>query len=489
MSDLESRLRSDIQAAGDAIGIPYADVTAVIRRGRFRKLMTNLAVAATIVVVAAGAWQLTRTRDNVPVMSSTTSTVTTTTQLTEVPIDLTWKQVDAPPIKQVLSVWTTQDGRFAVWSGSEVWTSPDGEAWSLTATTPDQLSSDSSFQPVADVGGGWVGIGGGDTPTAYLSKDGQTWTSVPLPTDGLASDSPLMTSQFKVAFVATSGSQVMIAGSIHERQDEQAFIAALAPDLQGDGYTMKLTQDGAEIYDSSGALVRTVPLEQVRPLLKGTGLFTSTVAWFSLDGGETWTATRLPGNTGEPKSLHVLDGRFVLTTYDSTTGPVNLWESTATGEFQQVATTDLFDSATVWDDQFTTVTGGELAAFGPNWQLQTIGSIPGPSAGDLAGIGALSAGPAGLVAVDYDRASSDASVQSILFTKDGHTWQVTTGDAFGDPGTAQVAVNAERVLMVHGPGQQGGSAPISPFTTWIGTPRSTGMPSEGSTASTTAPPG
>jgi len=79
MSDLESRLRSDLPAVGNAIGVPYGDVATVIKRGRVRKMMANLATVAAVLVVAGGAWQLTRVTNDAPVIAPPAPTTSTTT--------------------------------------------------------------------------------------------------------------------------------------------------------------------------------------------------------------------------------------------------------------------------------------------------------------------------------------------------------------------------------------------------------------------------
>ncbi len=88
MSDLERRLRTGLDSAGESISVPDGDVAAVVRRGRTRRLLTNLTVAAVVVVAVGAVWQVTRSVTPAPFITPNNTTPTTAAPTTEVPTTL-----------------------------------------------------------------------------------------------------------------------------------------------------------------------------------------------------------------------------------------------------------------------------------------------------------------------------------------------------------------------------------------------------------------
>jgi hypothetical protein len=473
MSDLESRLRSDLRSTGDAIDVPRGDVTAVVRRGRVRKMTSNFAIVATVVVVAGVSWQLARSTTPGPVATPTVPTTTTTTApATEAEIRqhmLQWQQVDGPPVDAAMSLWTTQDGEFAVWSGKEIWTSPDGETWSQAVTTPDGVSSGLSEQPVVDIAGGWIGVGGdGATPTVYRSTDGETWDETRLPIDELPAENPLLVRTIGPAFIAARGDTVMIVGAVTEMPDRDAVVATLAPDLVDQVNSVDTNQENVLIRDSTGAVIDTIPLSDVDPRLVGSGYILSTIAWFSPDG-ETWTMTQLDGDMIAPQSLSAFGDRFVLKTGTLAGGLGTLWVSTTAGSFEEIAPSRLSNAVAVWDGRIVGAGNGKLTMFDSDWQQWTTALLPKGN-GESPVVDDMEAGRVGLAIVSFDHSKPTVPLLAVLFTPDARSWMWTPGKSFGNPGTAVAAANDDRVLVFCGPGQQGGLAPRSPFTAWIGVP-------------------
>jgi len=472
MNDLESRLRSDLQSAGDAIHLPAGDIQGVVRRGRMRKMVSSLAATAAVVVVAGAVWQITRSASTVPVVTPTAPTTTTTaTPPSDAVLDpnlLDWKQVDGPPVDKVLSAWTMQDGRFAVWSGSEVWTSTDGEAWSHAASTPDGMFSYDSFHTNTRFEGTWIGIGGGDTATVFRSEDGTSWDQELLPTDALPTSNPLLVRTVRASFVASTTDRVMIAGVSVEMVDRDAAVAALAPELVAEGNTIEVTDTALVVHDASGTVLRSIPLSDIDVRLTDSYLL-STVVWSS-DDGLHWTMAQLPGDQVAPLSLTVLGNRFVVGTTSLNNGQGGLWASTTSGALREVVPSGFFPAVGAWGDQLIASIGQTLVAFGTDWQQQALVLLPEVN-GDVATADNISAGRVGIAIAAFDHTRSSVPLQAVLFSPDATTWQVTSADVFGEPGNARVIVNEAGVLVFYGPGQDGGATPLEPFTTWIATPR------------------
>ncbi len=167
------------------------------------------AVAVAVVLLTVGAWLfISALRGEVPAADSTVP-VPNGTEITMAPNadgPLGWAQVTPPQgLEQVEEMWAMTVSGYALWTGSEIWTSADGMEWELSATTPGLV--DVYIWPearsVIDFGGEWLVVGedpAGHMAVAY-SNDGSAWGMTPLPE---TSGDPLM--------IAASRSTAVVIG-------------------------------------------------------------------------------------------------------------------------------------------------------------------------------------------------------------------------------------------------------------------------------------
>jgi len=509
MSDLERRLRTGLDSAGESISVPDGHVAAVVRRGRTRRVLTNLTVAAVVVVAVGAVWQVTRSVTPAPFITpnNTTTPSTTTPGSSAAPSwAFDWHESAGPPVDRVVSAWTTTDGRFAVWSGTEVWTSVDGDSWTLAATTEDGVHSPVTMHPVVDFAGRWFAIGG-DTPTVFATTDGVGWDTIGLPADQLPAKNPLLQRVISATLIASSTDRVVIAGQINEWPDPDAVVTALAPDLAAETNqaTADLNAREVQVRDQDGNLIGSVPFTDVDPRLQDTPNLISTILWSSPDG-LTWDesdTTLLPGNPLAPASLLANDTRFVLGTsgLGADTRTSGYWESTDGVTWLQgtEAEAPIVLNTSMWGDKIVAAPGQNgVVVFNPDWQRSTL-TVPFDDIEpkDRGAIGTVTAGPVGLVVTSYDSSTESTPTKLVWFTPDGQSWvRYSLNSTFGATGNVAIAAGTDRVLLILGPDQQGGAVPISPFQTWVGTPTtilpdtpapSTTVPDAAQTTLATAP--
>lgn len=455
--------------------------------------------AAAVVVAAVGAvWQVTRSVTPAPFITpdNTTTSSTTTPDDSAAPSNwmFDWHESAGPPVDRVASVWTTTDGRFAVWSGTEVWTSVDGDSWTLAATAEDGVSSPDSMQTVVDFAGGWVAIDG-FTPTVYTTTDGVNWDTIALPTSWLPVSNPLLQRTISLSFVVGRTDRVVIAGRMNEWPDPDAVVAALAPDLAAETNQATADLDAREVQvrDQDGNLIGSVPFADVDPRLQDTPNLISTILWSS-PNGLTWDesdTTLLPGNPLAPARLLATDARFVLGTVglgtDARTS--GYWESTdgLTWAKSTEAEGPIVANSSAWGDKIVAAGQKSVVVFDSDWQRSTLAvpfdDVEPQDRGDIA---TVTGGPVGLVVTSYDSSTENVPTKFVWFTPDGQSWiWYSLNGTFGTTGNAAVAAGPDRVLLVLGPDQPTGAVPISPFRIWIGTAAT--IPPDTSTPSSTAP--
>lgn len=211
------------------------------------------AVAVAVVLLTVGALLfISALRGDVPEADSTVR-VPLVTEMTISPDDgpLGWTQVTPPQgLEAVEEMWAMTDGGYALWTGSEIWTSADGMEWELSATTPDLVDVYvwPEARSVIDFGGGWLAVGEhseGRTVVAS-SNDGSTWGMTPLPE---TSGDPLM--------IAASRSTAVVIGrappsspadmAVWISHDGRSwFRAAEIPEYQGVLHPDRLVFTGVE---------------------------------------------------------------------------------------------------------------------------------------------------------------------------------------------------------------------------------------------------
>ncbi|NIA26336.1 MAG: hypothetical protein GWP04_12365 [Gammaproteobacteria bacterium] len=286
----------------------------------------------------------------------------------------------------------------------------------------------------------------------------------------------------------------MIAGRINEIPDADAVVAALAPNLAGDGNqaTANLNAREVQVRDQDGNLIGSVPFTDIDPRFEYTASLESTILWSSPDG-TTWNeseTTLLPGGLLAPVSLLAYDTRFVLGTVGmgADTRTAGYWESTDGVAWVEgtEAEASIVVNSSVWGERIVAATGRRnVVVFDSAWR-QSILTVPFDDIEpkDRGNIGTVTAGPVGLVVTSYDGSTESVPTKFVWFTPDGQSWvRYGLNGTFGATGNVAVAAGTDRVLLILGPDQPGGANPISSFQTWIGTPSP--VPPIGSTVTTT----
>ncbi|MDP9494662.1 MAG: hypothetical protein M3P87_05415 [Actinomycetota bacterium] len=282
-----------------------------------RRWAAVLAVAAILLTVGV-ALLIGALRNDVPPVDSVTTAVAPVTETTVVPSadgPLGWTQATPPAgVEQVEEVWAMTDGGYALWTGSEIWTSADGMEWELSASTPDLVDLSPEPRSVIDFGGGWLVVGGDSErdPVVAYSANGTTWETTPLP--------------------ETRGNPLMIAAS-----RSTAVVIGL-PSGSNAAAVVWLSQDGrswnraAEIAELDG-----VPMNPERLVFTGAefvmqsrndeGFASFPKMWRSVDGvswaeGEEWRYSHGMNydGLGSVEALTALGGEPLVLQRDSMRG-------------------------------------------------------------------------------------------------------------------------------------------------------------------------
>lgn len=358
-------------------------------------------------------------------VTSTNSVTTTTpeadstmpgTAMTEAPIEPTvvgplgWTHSTPPPgVAEVEEMWAMTDGGFALWTGSDIWTSADGMEWTLSATTPDLADVYSVPRSVSDFADGWLVIGEGSEgkPVVAYSADGTTWEATPLAETKTV---PLM--------IAASGSTaVVIGGALSEAGDLVAGVW-----ISHDGRSWRRAPD---IYSDpeEGVQPERLVFTGIEFVMQGYGRFSPGkfgVLWRSTDG-EVW----VPAGYGD--MLDLVNGLTALNGEPIVLEVAMLrWGEKS---FRFPNTTDIVES--------------EISG----WPLALADGVSGEPVG----------GGLGLIV---------ASAADLWFTADGDTWSSQLiDDVFGSEGEMiGAAVSDVSVLVAFSP--NGGE----PLEMWLGEP-------------------
>lgn len=435
-------------------------------RPRFQWKGPWVAAAVFIVVVTLGglSW----------ILSGDISPDTTVDEpVTQLGPGLMWQQVEAPEqVARVRSLWSLPEG-FALWTGAEIWTSPDGEDWRLAASAPP-ITDTNHENVVAHIDDRWLVAGADDsgTPLIAATSDGSTWTSSPLPVPSLTNE--LLASRVEVVAVVSGPDGVVAVGAVTTGVDEEAVMERFAPDLTGGEIRFR---DGAiDIVESDGTVRTSVPFEDISPRLADQRhVILDTIIWQSPDA-QSWNQVDLIENAGPGFIGANTDGYIVplvklgspgTPIYTSSNGVdwsllTELQEPILGGSFA------LLDETLIVGAPPVSLLRVELH----DGTTQLVSAGPAFDNTDLADlrVGQVAAGPYGVLAAAYDGSRGSVPYTTLWYSPDGQQWnRQRTNDIFGTEANLKVAVGADRVVVATDPQGEGGLPLESPFQVWIGT--------------------
>jgi hypothetical protein len=393
---------------------------------------------------------------------------------------LEWRRIDPPSgIDRVRTLWVDTEGDFAIWTGAEIWTSPDGDAWDLRASD-SPVAALNQMHPVAQLGDGWVvaGAGGSGEPVVVRTSDGATWSTSELPVSSPSND--LLVSRTQTVAVAARPGGLVVVGAVTTGVNEEALIERVAPDLADTG-EIRYSEGSIDILDSNGTVRDTVPFSDIDPrLAEQRGVVLETIIWNSTDG-DTWERVDLIDGAG-PTFLGADEKGYKLAIVDrvlvdSDRPPATRFLGSPNGvDWTEYAT---FEGPTL--GVFALVNGDLISAGQPDVTLQrvqadgssvTISGGPAFEDEDIADLTAsqVAAGEYGIVAAAFDATLEITPHVALWYSPEGQQWnRQNTQEVFGSEGNLLVAVGEDRVLVAHDSQGEAGSAIDSPFELWVGT--------------------
>lgn len=388
--------------------------------------------------------------------------------------ELEWRQTDVPNgVERIRSMWTGSEGAFVVWTGSSIWTSPDGESWEMSASSPP-LQSLNQARVVTLFGDDWL-VGGFDSDggPAVARYDGSSWTVSSLAVPPI--DNDLLVSRSEIIALAEGPDGVVAVGYRSGGPNEEAIIENYAPDLINGG-NVHQTEDGIEILEPDGTPRATIPYAEIHPRLgEGGGLILDTVIWHSQDA-TSWQQVDLIEEAG-PGFLGGDSSSYLLTLSGDIVGSANRVVTSDDGsQWSQLVELPpgvdpraftLFDGDPVGGGQ------GPMIRVTRDGEVKTITGAPDFSTPDLTDLSIVSiaSGPRGLAVGAYDHTVESTPSVAIWYSPDGQRWsrQEVTG-IFGGPGNVMTAVGRDRVLAGFDPNGETGSALDGPIELWVGVP-------------------
>lgn len=376
---------------------------------------------------------------------------------------LQWTAVpEPPPVDQVLDLWTTGDG-YAVWSGDEVWTSPDGQVWDLATTTPTGEFSADAIHPLQQVDGVWLAVG--QAPEVWRS-DGAGWAAIPLPVD-VEAGNDLLAVTVRPTHISSSEGGIVVAGIVIVSPDPEAVLTRFAPDVDGGQVVF---DDTVVVEDADGEVVMSIPYEEIDTRFADGMPLMSGAIWHSVDG-TTWQQVASPNRL--PLFLGADDTGFVVVTGGPGL-PNEIWTSSDGVVWVSATITPVEPTSgnlALRNGVVIAPRRDSLSAIDRNGHRQTISG--GDAFTDLDPnwtIGMVQAGPYGIVAIAYDSSIESVPVTAIWYSPDGRHWsRQDLQDLFREQGTVLAAVGDDDILIGHDPGGEAFGALRDRFTMWIAT--------------------
>lgn len=447
-------------------------------RNRLRLRGAWAAAAAFMVVLAIGGLTWIVGGDVAP-----TTTVDET--ITEPGPELTWQQVTAPKgVSTVRDLWSYSEG-FAIWTGEEIWTSPDAENWELVASEPP--TADTNFENVVTHADDlWLVAGADDNgaPITATTRDGSTWTTSPLPASSPTND--LLTSTVVSVSVASGPNGFVAVGAVATQVDQQAILERYAPELSNG--EVRTGDDSIDIVDSDGVVRVSVPYEEIDERLAAhRGVILDTTIWHSPDA-ESWNQVDVIEDAG-PRYVRADSDRYALTlarrTLPEQEASPGTPVLTSTNGVDWDVLTELQDPGAVPAplgipaffgivEQDLIVTGQDtsLLRISPDGTSQLVSTGPAFEGTDLQDltIAQVVTGDYGVVAAAYNRSTGDTPYQALWYSPDGQRWnRQDTNDIFGSDVNLQAAVGSDQVVVAAEAEGEAGLALNAPFDLWIGT--------------------
>lgn len=458
---IEDRLA---RAADEARGVADSFEAPGIQHGMslrwHRRLAAGIAVAAVVIAIAvAGVWRIADLLINETEPADTGPGP-----------ELMWSPVSNPPeLLHVYNMWATDTG-FAMASGSEVWTSPDGQTWQDAVATPSALYLNDGSQ-VIEYGGAWIGMDGtAETPTVLSNISGQ-WEPTSLPYR-YKPDNDLLAAVIRPTLIAGGSTDIVVVGDVTLSPDPEATMRRFAPDVAAAGGTARVNMgaEAIDIADASGAVIASVPFEDIDERFSNGWPTSGTVIWHS-DDGVDWE--QIDSAEQQPLFLGSDDAGFVLILGDIS-HVSEIWSSADGAVWKSVSVSDsvLFGNHfALFEGRVIAASSGALTAIDRDGRAEVIstGDVFAEFDPRLSSIASLDAGPYGIIAVTYDSSIPSTPLVALWYSPDGTRWaRQGLAEVFGEQGSIKVAVGTDGVLLGHDPSPAAYSELGADYKLWIG---------------------
>jgi hypothetical protein len=419
---------------------------------------------------------------------------------------LAWSPVREPPsIGTLEQLWVSQDGGVLAYGGGEIWSSSDGERWTLVGEVPFTIFLDAApaSPKLVSHGGGFLAVDtswalrdwwgltseerAGLTPRLWLSAAGSEWSEVDLPV-GLDGVDPALQYEVVVEGVVSGPSGILVVGRAHPHVDPVAIQAAF-PDLGTVSRVQRFApccedgepqatdvEDPVWVWTAGSDEPQAVSLAALG-VTRDDLWYRPTLLWLSTDGAN-FESIEFDLGFSEPNLLATRDGFWLIDLVGQ-----GVWMSPDGLTWMESGRVpDGCLRPAVWKARVVclaeTATGTgimELPEDGSWAELTEAEALGLPEGVFPEGLAAGDLGLAVIGTVEEVQPWSGGEpipfARMFAFSVNGTTWATGTLDGFGSPGALEMAVMGDRVIAVSGPAPEGWVAgwEIVDPSWWIGT--------------------